>query len=482
MNKRELYDFLLNDRKKDMTKIAIVNEKSKYTYAQFQDEINRCTSILEKYCVNSGTKLGLKLADHASFLALLLAGYLLDATIIPIYVNVGEEKMSHIIDELNINILISDSANRDEIDEVFSSMDKELYLSVESGYRNDLDDDVALIMMTSGTTNKSKGVMLTTGNISSNVESIYHYLQLENDDNVLIVKNTNHISTIVGEMLVSIYAGVTLVFNGNVIRMNNIDRLIEQYRVTVFFAVPYLLQRMLLDGKKEQSNLRIVNFYGAKISEVVVRGLLKKYPNTNFIYSYGQTEASPRVTYIERKDLERFMGASGRPIKGVSVTIQDEFGNVLGAEEEGEIVVSGPNVMRGYYMNEELTEKTIIDGQLHTKDLGYFNKEGYLFVTGRKDNMIIISGKNIHPEEIEGVISEYEGVEEVLVEEKKYGGISGLICFIVKSEGCEIETKDILRFVRDKVEDYKTPREIVFVSELDKTTSGKIKRNCGLSR
>lgn len=476
MNKRELYDFLLNDQNKAMTKLAIVTEKSEYTYAEFQEEINQCVGVLKKYCKNNCTKIGLKIGDHASFLTVLLAGYLLEATIVPIYVNVGEEKKRHIIDELNINILISDSTINNNPDAIFECMQKELYISIENDYQNDLDDDVALIMLTSGTTNKSKGVMLTTENISTNIKSINDYLQLVNDDHVLIVKNTNHISTIVGEMLVSIYAGVTLVFNGNIIQMNNIEKLIEKYKVTVFFAVPYLLQRMLLHGKDEQNNLRIVNFYGAKISESEIRKLLEKYPKTNFIYSYGQTEASPRVTYIERNDLERFLGSSGRPINGVSVTIQDELGNVLGAEEEGEIVVSGPNIMRGYYKNKELTEKTIIDGQLHTKDLGYLNKAGYLFVTGRKDNMIIISGKNIHPEEIEGIISEYVGVEEVLVEEKKYGGISGLICYIVKTEGYNIDIKDLLRFVRSRVEDYKTPREIVFVPELEKTSSGKIRR------
>lgn len=482
MNRREFYHFLLNDKEKDMTKIAIVNEKLHLTYAQFQEEIERCADILKRYSVKSGTKIGLMIGDHASFLTILMAGYLADATVIPIYVNVGEEKLNHIIEELNVNILISDNKNRDHVEETFSCMQKELFLSMEAEYQNDLDDDIVLIMMTSGTTNKSKGVMLSTDNISSNVLSICDYLKLVENDNVLIVKNTNHISTIVGEMLVGLYAGVTLIFNGNVIRMNNMDRIIDQYGVTVFFAVPYLLQRMLQHGEEEQDHLRIVNFYGAKIPVADIRCLLKKYPKTNFIYSYGQTEASPRVTYIERDDLERYMGSSGRTIKGVSVTIQDEQGKVLGPNEEGEIVVSGPNIMRGYYNNKPLTEKAIIDGQLHTGDLGYVNEEGYLFVTGRRDNMIIISGKNIHPEEIEEIISEYEGVVEVLVEEKKYGGINGLVCYIVRSEGSEIEPKDILRFVRTKVEDYKTPREVIFASELEKTPSGKVKRNRCVSR
>lgn len=482
MNRREFYHFLFNDKEKDLTKIAIINENLHLTYTQFQEEIEYCADILKRYSVKSGTKIGLMIGDHTSFLTILMAGYLVDAAVIPIYVNVGEEKLSQIIEELNVNILISDKRNRVHVKEKFSCMQKELFLSMEAKYRDDLDDDIVLIMMTSGTTNKSKGVMLSTGNISSNVLSICDYLKLVENDKVLIVKNTNHISTIVGEMLVGLYVGVTLIFNGNVIRMNNMDCIIEQYKATVFFAIPCLLQRMLQHGKKEQENLRIINFYGSKIPVGDIRFLLKKYPKTNFIYSYGQTEASPRVTYIERDDLERYIGSSGRTIKGVTVTIKDGQGNVLNPNEEGEIVVSGPNIMRGYYNNKLMTEKVIIDGQLHTGDLGYVNKEGYLFVTGRRDNMIIISGKNIHPEEIEEIISEYEGVVEVLVEEKKYGGINGLVCYIVKNKGSEIESKDILHFVRTKVEDYKTPREVIFVSELEKTPSGKVKRNCCVRR
>lgn len=478
MNRREFYHFIFNDKEKDLKKIAIINENLNLTYAQFQEEIKHCSNILKKYSVKSGTKIGLIIGDHASFLSMLMAGYLVDATVIPIYVNVGEEKLCQIIRELNVNILISDKEIRGHVKEKFSCMQKELFLSTEAKHRDDLDDDIVLIMMTSGTTNKPKGVMLSTGNISTNVLSICEYLKLVENDKVLIVKNTNHISTIVGEMLVGLYMGVTLIFNSNMIRMVNLDCIIEQYGATVFFAVPSLLQRMLQNEKKEQDTLRIINFYGSKISEADIRFLLKKYPKINFIYSYGQTEASPRVTYIERDDIERYMGSSGRTIRGVTVMIKDEKGNVLGPNEEGEIVVSGPNIMRGYYNNKFMTEKVIIDGLLHTGDFGYVNEEGYLFVTGRRDNMIIISGKNIHPEEIEEIISEYEGVVEVLVEEKKYGGINGLVCYIVKNENSEIEPKDILHFVRAKVEDYKTPREIIFVSELEKTPSGKIKRNC----
>ena len=205
--------------------------------------------------------------------------------------------------------------------------------------------------------------------------------------------------------------------------------------------------------------------------------LCTTYPEIEFIYSYGQTEASPRVTYIKKDDILKYPGSSGRTIKGVNLTIQDENGKVLGNNKEGEIGVTGPNVMRGYYNDSKLTEKVLRNGELHTGDLGYVNEEGYLYVTGRKDNMIIISGKNIHPEEVEEIIQSYPNVLEVLVKEKQFGNIKGLVCYIVKDQDANIEPREIMKFVKDNAEDYKVPREVIFVKRLEKTLSGKIKRN-----
>ena len=480
MNRLEFYDYIF--RNKNMTKLAIKNEQISLSYAELQEEIYRCVKILKRYNIKKGSKIGVMIKDHAIFLIVLMAGILVDATIVPIYINIGQEKIIHIIDELNINILISEKKNKSNDEKKINCMQKELFIYMEAEYQDDIDDDIVLIMLTSGTTSKSKGVMLSTINISSNVQSICNYLKLVEKDIILIVKNTNHVSTIVAEMLVSLYAGVTMVFCENVIHMNYLNRLIDKYMVSVFFAVPFLLRKMVEQEEASKGTLRIVNFYGSAISITDIKCLLQKYTKVNFIYSYGQTEASPRVTYIEREEMAKYWGSSGKTIEGISLNIQDEHGNILKPYAEGEIIVSGPNVMRGYYNNEVMTQKVIVDGQLHTGDLGYINEEGYLYVTGRKDNMIIISGKNIHPEEIEEIISEYEGVLEVLVEKKEYGGISGLVCYVVKRKESIIESKDILRFVRARVEDYKTPREIIFVTELEKTTSGKVKRKQSINK
>lgn len=485
MDRKDFYNLIFNDVYRENSKVAIKDNNGSISYEQLQEEINRCANCMKKSGIQKNDKIGLMIKTHRQFITLFLAGILADAAIVPIYTNIGKEKIDRIVEELNINYIISEKQIDGNTSEPFLCMQDELYLTKEISAKrkvDDIDDDIILIMMTSGTTNKAKGVMLSTTNISSNIKSICDYINFRDDDNVLIVKNTNHISTIVGEMLLALYTGVISVYNSNVIGINNLSNIINKNKVTIFFAVPFLLEKLLEQEVQVGQSLRLVNFYGAKMNTKNVQKLIEKYPKVNFIYSYGQTEASPRITYIERDDLMKYIGSSGKAVSGVSIMIQDKEGNVLEQNQTGEIVVSGLNIMRGYYNNPEMTKKVIVDGNLHTGDLGYINEDGYLYVVGRQDNMIIINGKNIHPEEIEMIVAGYEGVVEVLVEEKQYGRTRGLVCYVVKKNDTEIDVKDLLRYVRDRVEDYKIPREVIFVEQLEKTTSGKVKRNRTVER
>lgn len=199
--------------------------------------------------------------------------------------------------------------------------------------------------------------------------------------------------------------------------------------------------------------------------------LVELLPNCNLIYSYGLTEASPRVTYIMGSDLLKKAGSSGRPIKNVKIEISNK-----GIDNNGEIVVSGPNVMLGYYNDAEKTRKTIVDGKLYTGDYGYIDEDGYLYVQGRKDNMIISAGKNIYPEEIEQVLQTAEGVKEVLVRNiSDDKGVEKFIAYIV-TDDIEPNMSSLFEVCKNRLENYKIPSKFVYVKELEKTPSGKIVR------
>ena len=156
----------------------------------------------------------------------------------------------------------------------------------------------------------------------------------------------------------------------------------------------------------------------------------------------------------------------------------DENGCECAPCVEGEVVVEGPNVMRGYYRDEEKTNQTIKDGKLFTGDIAYLDTDGFLHIVGRKDNMFIRGGKNIYPEEIENVLISHQDVLEALVKPvNKSNDVMDIIAYLVRKDGTNNEVCDIWDYCRSKLEDYKIPKQIIVVSQLEKTPSGKIKRN-----
>jgi len=201
------------------------------------------------------------------------------------------------------------------------------------------------------------------------------------------------------------------------------------------------------------------------------------YPDVEFIYSYGLTEASPRVTYITTKKLLEKPQSSGVSISGVSVRIVDNKLNDVEENIIGQIGVIGPNIMLGYYNKSELSASVICDEMLLTGDLGYVDKDGFLYVVGRTDNMIIQSGKNIYPEEIEKVLLQNDRIFEAIVMEEIEESVGHvLVAYIVVKKDEQISKKEIIAYCACYLEDYKIPRKIVFLEELPKNPNGKIMR------
>jgi long-chain acyl-CoA synthetase len=293
------------------------------------------------------------------------------------------------------------------------------------------------------------------------------------------MKNINHSSSITGEMLVSIHNGCLLHIQVGYITATSVMDGISKHKITVLFGVPTILTAMITHGefhKFEMSSLRIINFYGASMAIHKISELADKFPKVNLIYSYGLTEASPRVTYIKREDLLAKEGSSGIPLKGIDVKIMVDQREAQ-SYEQGEICVKGPNVMMGYFKNEEKTKQALVDGYLLTGDLGWLDTDGYLYVKGRKDNMVIKSGKNIYPEEIEAVLMGYPGMKEVLVRGEADDLVGDeIVAYVVSNGEEELNLFHVLKHCNKALEDYKVPGRIYQVKELMKTVSNKIMR------
>ncbi|HEY3167198.1 MAG TPA: AMP-binding protein, partial [Candidatus Binatia bacterium] len=210
----------------------------------------------------------------------------------------------------------------------------------------------------------------------------------------------------------------------------------------------------------------------------LLRAFQAAQPHIKVIQGYGLTETSPMITLVEPDKAETKIGSIGRAVPGVKVKIVDESGKDIGIDEPGEIITRGPHVMKGYFRRPEATAQRIRDGWLYTGDVGKRDAEGYYYHLGRRDDMIITSGLNVYPAEVENLIYTYPGVQETIVfaiPDPKRGHVIGAA--IVPRAGGNIVEKELLAFLRANLANFKVPDQIVIRESLPRTSSGKTIRD-----
>lgn len=472
-----LYNELFEEGLKTPYKKAIQYGDKIVTYSECMDLIELVARKFREIGFRSKSVVGFLIDNPFEFMIYSLALNYNDSIVMPIYSKIGSQKLSQIVKKHKINYVIS---NRNlEFYEIYRckevNIDKfKLFIKKTSDEENDIPKEVEIILLTSGTTSVPKAVMLTKNNILSTIKSIKGYLKVQPNDTVLLIKNLTHSSTFTGEFLLSIYSGITLYVSNLLPLTKNIKFLLEKHSIKILFIIPELLRELFLTNYK-YSNLRVVGFSGSLASPDIIREVINSNPKINFINGYGQTEASPRITYIESKDLVRKPNSVGKPIPNVHVKIIDSWGKECGPFVKGEVIVKGPNIMKGYLGDKQKTAETIIEDTLYTKDIGYKDKEGYLYITGRADNMFVKNGKNIYPEEIESVVLSHFLIKECLV--RKVKSDINVYLTIYDENINQIKKTELLQLCKESLEDYKMPNNFYIVKELQKNPNHKIIRN-----
>jgi acyl-CoA synthetase (AMP-forming)/AMP-acid ligase II len=342
------------------------------------------------------------------------------------------------------------------------------------------ESDVAIIVYTSGTTGRPKGVMLSHKNLISNLQASNSVMGLASSDSILVVVPLHFIH---GRMQLLLHAmiGGTVVLSAGFQFPHQVLNEIVQYRVTEFSGVPYHFVTLTKRTDLRHTalpDLRHVVITGGALSPEALRDLIDALPGVSIHLAYGQTEASPRITYLSPSEVLFRPNSIGRPLPGVQVEILGERGSRMPPGTSGEIVASGPNIMRGYVSGDEVSSGTIDEqGRLHTGDIGTIDSEGYVYLSGRKSEMIKSAGERIFPREIEAILDAHPGVREsgvlgisdLLLGEKLVACVVPLPDSSLTREELRMHCLKSLPFVR-------TPREIRFVDQLPKTSSGKIDR------
>jgi len=344
-----------------------------------------------------------------------------------------------------------------------------------------IEEDIALLQYTGGTTGFPKGVMLTHKNLVANVKmcDVWLYKTKKGEEVVLGILPFFHVYGMTAVMLLSLINANKMVLLPK-FDVETTLKTIQKTKVTLFPGAPTIYVGILNHPDVKKYDLSSVKacISGSAPLPVEVQDRFEKVTGGKLVEGYGLTESSPVTHANFLWDRPRKKGSIGVPWPDTDAAIISmETGEHLGPNEIGELIVKGPQVMKGYWNRPEETEQTLKDGWLHTGDLGYMDEEGYFYIVDRKKDMVIAGGYNIYPREVEEVLYEHPSIQEAVVAgvPDPYRGET-VKAYVVLKEGTSVTEEELNEFVRKHLAAYKVPRLYEFRKELPKTAVGKILR------
>lgn len=343
-------------------------------------------------------------------------------------------------------------------------------------------DDTAVIIYTSGTTGQPKGAVLTHNNLLSNATTSAKVLKLAKADAVICILPLFHSFAQTVCMLMPLSIGAKIVIMKSARPIKRLIRNIRRNRVSIFVGIPSIFN-ILKDIKlpfvlntpliKLFNPIRLCISGAAALPVETFFGFEKKF-RTPLLEGYGLTEASPVVSLNPLFGIRK-PGSIGLPFPDVEVKVVDDKGNILALEQTGELIVKGPNVMKEYFKLPDATSEALKDGWLYTGDMAKIDKDGYIYIVGRKKDMINVRGLNVYPREIEELLYKNPKIKEAAVigiSDAHKGEVPK--GFVVLKEGQTATERELISYLREHLAPYKIPRQIEFRDSLPKGTTGKV--------
>jgi long-chain acyl-CoA synthetase len=342
-----------------------------------------------------------------------------------------------------------------------------------------LPDQLAEIIFTSGSTGEPKGVMISHKNLIANTESILKYLNLTQNDRILIVLPFYYCYGL-SLLHTHLRVGGSIVLNNMFIMLGSVINDLKKFECTGFAGVPTHFQILLRKSDtfrtSEFPSLRYITQAGGKLHNAFISEFIETFPDIKFFVMYGQTEATARLSYLPPEKLPEKIGSCGKAIPGVELKIVNENNVQIKPGETGEIIALGDNIMLGYYKDEESTNNTIHNGWLRTGDLATIDEDGFIYLTARKKEIIKVGGRRISPKEIEEVIVSMPEVIDCSIE-GIYDDILGetMKATVVVKESAvgTITDNKIKEWCSTRIATYKIPQIIELKDKVNMTATGK---------
>lgn len=491
-------------------RVCVVFEGKRYTYSQVNERSNRLANALLGWGVKKGDRVAIIQVNCSQFLETYYAVAKVGAILVPLNFRAKADELSYMLTNAEavallvgeryvdmVNGMRPDTASVRNYISIDGKTPDMLYYEdvLDSASPDDLtaevnDEDTTILMYTAGTTGRPKGVPLTHNSFSVYVlENVDPASPDVEEKNVLTVP-LYHVAG-AQAMLAAVYGGRTLVVMRQ-FEVNEWMETVQREKTSRAMLVPTMLKRVIDHpefDKFDLSTLRVITYGAAPMPFEVIKKAIELMPNVRFINAFGQTETASTITMLGPEDhiitgtpeekerkLRRLASSIGRPMSDVEVRIIDEEGKQVPMGEVGEIVARGPRVMGGYWKDSEKTAKAFTkDGWLHTNDTGYMDEDGYIYLSGRADDLIIRGGENISPEEVENALYSHPKIEEAAVigvPDPEWG--QEPMAVVVLKKGEKATAEEIMEHCRQKLSSFKRPRYVSFVDELPRNPMGKV--------
>ncbi|MEH2526240.1 MULTISPECIES: AMP-binding protein [unclassified Bradyrhizobium] len=457
------------------------------SYAEFDARIRRVGGWLAGRGIGPGDVVAVLMKNSTAFLELVFAISHIGAVFLPINYRLSADEVGYIVGNSGARILIADEELADTaaggapavlLDEAAQSDATRLAPDIASAPMHVRQPrDLMRLMYTSGTTDRPKGVMLTYENLYWKSADQTLVLGLNADTRLLVVGPLYHVGALD-------LPGIAVLWHGGLLSIHrNFEpeqalAAIDAERLNAAWFAPVMTTALLTCPTRDRydvSSLRWAIGGGEKTPEARIRAFSDYFRNARYIDAYGLTETCGGDTFMEAgREIEK-IGSTGRSVAHVEIEIRDDAGNRLPSGENGEICLRGPKVTQGYWKDPEKTASAFFGDWFRSGDVGYLDKDGFLYLTDRKKDMIVSGGENIASSEVERVIYELPHVREVAViglPDERWG--EKLVAIVVLGDRATLELRDLADHCRARLAGFKVPKQLIIRDSLPRNPSGKI--------
>ncbi len=493
MKNQNLYNLFEENFSASPDKVAF--EVTDGTTYSFQDVIQKSAqfaNLLVQSGAKPGDRVAVQIGKTVEAVLLYLACLRSGLVYLPLNTAYKSAEVEYFLSDAEPYVLVCDPANLETLRPVADDAKVSVLLTLDAAGKGSLtdqsqamssdfetvsrqSDDLAAILYTSGTTGRSKGAMLTHNNLASNAKSLVNTWAFTKDDVLLHALPIFHVHGLFVALHCAFLKGNKVIF----LSKFDLETIIKKLpQATVFMGVPTFYVRLLADkdfGRDSCLNMRLFTAGSAPLLEDTFNEFTERTGHV-ILERYGMSEAG--MITSNPYDGKRIAGSVGHPLDN-EVRIVDEGGDVVEDGEIGILEIRGPNVFKGYWrMPEKTASEFRSDGFFITGDMTCKGEDGYYRIVGRSKDLIISGGYNVYPKEIESYLDEMPGILESAIVGRPHPDFGeAVVAFVVPDNSSKIDERSVITFIKDKLANFKVPKEVFIVTELPRNTMGKVQKN-----